>query len=51
MAKKKKKILDSPAPRGPLAPYLVKFSRFDWAALLLGAVFLAGLIVMRRAGI
>ena len=41
MTKKKKKTLAAPAPRGPLAPYLVKFSRFDRAALLLGAAIIA----------
>ena len=30
---------------------VLRFAARDWAALLLGAVFLAGLIVMRRAGI
>ena len=41
MTKKKKKTLAAPATRGPLAPYLVKFSRFDRAALLLGSFIFA----------
>ena len=42
MPKKKKKTAPAPVPstRGPLAPYLMRFSRFDWAALLLAGVII-----------